>query len=133
MLRDDGYCYACGKENPVGLHLTFHYEPDGSVNTVFTPEKTHQGYAEVVHGGILATLADESMAHVLIARGIAAMTARLEVAYKRPARVGEPLKVIARLESEEKRLLRLVCQIFNQEGQTLVETKAVFLRQKAEK
>lgn len=131
MLSDDGHCFACGKKNNIGLHLSFQTEADGSVSTLFIPQTTHQGYVGIVHGGILATLADECMAQALIAKKIAAMTARLEIAYKRPVEVGVPIKVTAKVESEEKRLLRLSCQILNQEGQCLVEAKAVFLRLKA--
>lgn len=133
MLRDDGYCYACGKENPAGLHLIFQTDSDGNMVTEFTPERVHQGYAGIVHGGILATLADECMAQLLLAKRIDGLTARLEVAYKKPAEVGRPLKAVAKLIQEDRRLLVLSCVVLNEEGRCVTEVKGTFVRQSPER
>ena len=128
MLRDDGYCFACGKDNPGGLHLTFALDAEGDMVASFTPQRIHQGYAGIVHGGILATLADECMAQLVLARKVDALTARLELAYKLPAEVGRSLKAVARLVKEERRLLQLVCAIYDEEGRCVTEAKATFVR-----
>ncbi|NKB68847.1 MAG: hypothetical protein GKR89_17415 [Candidatus Latescibacteria bacterium] len=89
-LIDDGMCFACGVRNDTGLHLHFE-EVSGDIVTRFQPEARHQGFQGIVHGGILSTLLDEVMAHVLIRAGKKAVTARMEVQFKRIARVGEAL------------------------------------------
>lgn len=133
MLVDDGYCFACGPDNPVGLHLKFGVTDDDEKVTVeFTPRREHQGYTGVVHGGILATLADECMAHTLLRRGVWAVTAKLELKYISPAKVGELLRVIGELIEESKRLLTLRCTITSESGKLVAEAEAVFFRQKQE-
>ena len=63
-LRDDRMCFACGKENPDGLGLEFR-EEDGDVVTSFAFPKRFQGYRNVVHGGLIATVLDEAMVTAL--------------------------------------------------------------------
>jgi len=60
VWEDDGHCYLCGKHNPEGLKLEFAL--DGrEITTAFTAEKRHQGYKNVLHGGLLAMVLDEVM------------------------------------------------------------------------
>ena len=87
-LEDDGWCFACGRNNPEGLRLKFERTPRG-VRTFFTAEKKHQGYKGIVHGGILATLLDEAAAHAVIAKGIVPATAEMTVRFRNPLFVGE--------------------------------------------
>src|SRR5436305_1243024 len=83
----NNHCFGCGPGNPHGLHLHFH-EHDGVVTSTFTTEQWQEGWEGVIHGGILATLLDESMAYVLYFAGIRAVTARMEVRYRRPLAKG---------------------------------------------
>ena len=87
-LEDDGWCFACGRNNPEGLRLSFERSERG-VRTFFIAEKKHQGYKGIVHGGILSTLLDEAAAHAAIARGITPATAEMTVRFKSPLFVGE--------------------------------------------
>ena len=54
-------CFVCGVNNPIGLHLDFWMDGE-QVWTDFTPGREHQGYPGVMHGGLVATLLDESWA-----------------------------------------------------------------------
>ncbi|PON18275.1 thioesterase [Candidatus Entotheonella serta] len=98
------HCFACGKHNPDGLGLEFHVDADtGIVQSEFTPPARYQGYGGVVHGGILATLMDEVMAHSLWQRGIAAVTAKMSLRYREPAPVGERLLIYGRTTDERRK------------------------------
>ncbi len=85
-------CFACGAANPAGLGLRFTYGEDGAT-AEFSPSVWHQGYDGITHGGIIATLLDEAMAQALLARGMAAVTARLEVRFKEPLATGTTASV----------------------------------------
>jgi uncharacterized protein (TIGR00369 family) len=53
-------CFVCGSRNAIGLNLRF--QTDGQVvQSRFTPRPEHNGFINVVHGGLLATLLDEMM------------------------------------------------------------------------
>ncbi len=99
-------CFACGKENPIGLRIHFHF--DGEFCTAeFTPNENHVGYQDTVHGGIIYTALDDVTANIMYQQGRKAHTARCEIRYRQPARVGETLKLKGWIEHERRRLVML--------------------------
>ncbi len=91
-LEDDHYCFACGTENPGGLHLVFERGGRGVV-AFFTPERRHQGYKGVVHGGIISTILDEAMAHAAIKACHYPVTAEISVRFRGALSVGQKVQV----------------------------------------
>ena len=61
IVRSNHACFGCGDNNPIGLRLRFAYAGNG-VEASFTPSAEHQGFHDVVHGGIISTVLDEAMA-----------------------------------------------------------------------
>lgn len=97
-LEDDGYCFACGPKNSSGLGLQF-TEAGGKAVAEFIPLKSHQGFRDLVHGGIITAVLDEAMMKALLFRGISAMTAEITVRFRSPLRVGESSVVEAEIHS----------------------------------
>ena len=103
-------CFACGQDNPVGLKIRFNV--DGDVCTAdFTPNENHVGFQDTVHGGIIYTALDDVTANILYQQGRKAHTARCEIRYRQPARVGEALKLKGWIENEKRRLVILKGEI----------------------
>lgn len=94
-MRDARRCFVCGPDNPIGLKLRFTRMGEG-IRAEFTPTDLHVGYEGLIHGGILAALIDDALANVWFLRGEEAVTAKIEVRFRREARPGEPLVVTAR-------------------------------------
>src|SRR5271166_6687128 len=67
-------CFGCGPANPGGLHLEFLLAHDGSVVCLATITENFEGPAGYLHGGIIATLLDETMSKAVRARNVTAMT-----------------------------------------------------------
>lgn len=103
-LQDDGYCFACGPKNPHGLVLSFSSSAQG-VRALFTPGKTHQGYKDIVHGGIITAVLDEAMVKAVIQKGLAAVTAEITVRFKSPLMVGETVSVEAKADKMGDKLI----------------------------
>ena len=80
-------------KNPFGLKLSFR-EQDDTYISEFTGQPQHQGYDGIMHGGIVSTLLDEIMARYLYAKGMNAVTGRLEVRYNKPTPIGVPLLIV---------------------------------------
>ncbi len=97
-------CFGCGAQNATGLQLVFRHEGD-TIVTEFTPDTQFQGFPGVVHGGILATLLDETLSRTATAEGRWMMTGRLEVRYRNAAPVGHTLRVTARTLSSRSRMI----------------------------
>lgn len=93
-MRDATRCFVCGSENPIGLHLRFAREGDG-VRAEFTPTDLHVGYEGLVHGGILAALIDDALANIWFTKGEEAVTAKIEVRFRRAVRPGDRLTIVA--------------------------------------
>jgi len=105
-LAAETMCFACGKDNPIGLKILFHVEGD-ECNAEFTPNKNHVGWHDTVHGGILYSALDDVTANVLYRQGRKAHTARCEIRYRHPARVGQALLLKGWIEKEKGRLVVL--------------------------
>lgn len=121
-LRDlvrspQNHCFACGPGNDCGMKLCFEQVGD-TVTATFTPDARHSGWTGVVHGGILATALDEAMAYVLYFMGLKALTARMEVRFRRPAAEGDTLTVEARKLSEARRIVDVEARLLR--GQSLL-------------
>jgi acyl-coenzyme A thioesterase PaaI-like protein len=106
-------CLVCGRDNPHGLRLSLRVRPaDGAVITQITPTPRHTGFAGVVHGGLLATVADEAMvwaASWAIRRFC--MAGELAIRFRRPAEPGMPLRVEASAIAMRSRLIETTATI----------------------
>ena len=121
-------CFVCGARNPIGLRLRF--RTDGKiVETDFVPSREHNGFVNVIHGGILATLLDEIM---VWACGVEtrqfAYCAEMTVRYLSPSRPGEGIRARAELvENKRGRLLLARGELFGPAGQILATATGKYL------
>jgi acyl-coenzyme A thioesterase PaaI-like protein len=125
--REDGSCFACGADNPIGLKLDFDLV-GGGTETTFVPAHEHQGFAGIVHGGMVGLVLDEAMAKALSMQGIKALTCEFTMRLRRAVTVGEPLRVTARLVRARKRLFELEAAADGAAGETVATARAKFLR-----
>ena len=99
-------CFACGEDNPIGLKIRFSLDGDTCIGE-FTPGDNHVGWEDTVHGGILYAALDDVTANCLYLQGRKAHTARCEIRYREPVRVGEGLRLSGKVERERGRLVEL--------------------------
>ena len=119
-LSDEGMCFACGQNNPIGLKLTFAFE-DGKYVTRFTPRREHQGYTGITHGGILSTLLDEVMARLVYTMNQRAVTAEMKIRLKKVVPTGEELVVRGWVVSEARRLIECAAEAVDSSGDIVAE------------
>ena len=100
-------CFACGRDNPIGLHINFHVDDNAVCTAEFTPNENHVGWEDTVHGGIIYAALDDVTANVLYQRRQKAHTARCEIRYRQPTRVGETLLLKGWIEKQKGRLVLL--------------------------
>ena len=120
-VKDDRWCFACGPDNPHGLHLEGFHDEGGDHVVSFVPERRHQGWQDRTHGGIVATLLDEVMTRLLRARGHDAVTAELTVRYHQALDTGAPVQARAREVQRRGRLVQVEAEVRTEDG-TLVAT-----------
>lgn len=83
-----GYnCFACNPTNEYGLKMSF-YEVGNEIISEWMPEEHFQGYKGVLHGGIQATLLDETASwFVNVKLKTAGVTSTMKINYIKPVRV----------------------------------------------
>lgn len=86
-------CWVCAPDRPEGLALRFELGDDNAVQADFDCREEFTGYPGFLHGGIVSSLLDGAMTHCLMARGTPGLTARLEVRFRHPVRIGRPVRV----------------------------------------
>jgi len=124
-------CFACGPDNPVGLKIRFDVQGD-ECTAEFTPNENHVGFSDTVHGGIIYTALDDVTANILYQQGRKAHTAKCEIRYRQPARVGEKLLLKGWIENERRRLIILKGEIRRAADDVVVaECESSFMLEKA--
>jgi len=125
-----GNCFVCGKNNPGGLQLSFEIDKERqTLKTTFVATPTFQGWDGIVHGGIISTLLDEAMAKLVYELGYQSVTASLEIKFKKPAPILEPLLVYGEITEVNRRVVRAKARVTKENGTLLAEGKSTFIRQ----
>jgi acyl-coenzyme A thioesterase PaaI-like protein len=91
-----------------------------------TLDRRHEGAPGFAHGGALATVLDDALGSLLIVLKKPAVTAKLEVNYRRPAFLGRRFEVESWVEGEDGRKLHLAA-VLTDEGEPIADAKALFL------
>jgi len=127
LMEPAPMCFACGAENPIGLHIPFTLA-DGICTGFFTPNENHVGYHDTVHGGIIFSALDDVMANNLYLQGIKAHTARCEIRYRKSLRVGQRITLTSRIEKERKSLIVLAAEArLAGDGVLIADCRASFM------
>jgi acyl-coenzyme A thioesterase PaaI-like protein len=120
-------CFACGQRNETGLQLTFRREGD-RILADYRPAERFQGFPGVLHGGVLATMLDETMSRTGAMRRQWLMTGKLDIRFRRPAPVDQPLRVWGEIVRERTGAVDAVGAVELQDGTVLAEARGMFLR-----
>ncbi len=124
-LTDDSMCFACGKANPDGLHLEF-VETGDRLSTTIAFDGRFQGYHDIVHGGLISTVLDETMVTLLSRTGVLALTAELTVRFLAPVRVGEAVTFTAWLTGSRRNVHRVESEAIRG-GEVVARASARFM------
>ena len=104
---DDG-CFACGRQNPIGLHLDDFALIDGRVSARFTPRPEYRGAGKTLHGGIAATALDEILVWAgILTEAVLTVTGTMEIRFRRPVHVDDAIVVSAAVDGRSGRRLQI--------------------------
>ena len=127
-MQKDGYnCFGCSPDNPIGIHMEF-YENRDEIISFWHPQTQYQGWVDTMHGGILATIIDETAGWVVFRKlQTSGMTTKLEIRYKKPVMTTErQITVRGRIAEQRRNLVTIDVRIENSEGETCVEGRATY-------
>jgi acyl-coenzyme A thioesterase PaaI-like protein len=126
-------CVICGPEHPGGLRVRFRWHGD-HVQASFTPRRAHQGFHGLMSGGLLAAIFDCMHYRLcLVAGAPTAVTARIEVQYRAPIRLGQRLWLGARLVELRGRVFETHARAVRPDGVVAAESTAVYVEVPADR
>src|SRR3981081_3233164 len=123
----DGHCFGCGPLNLEGLRLTFVHGPDGSVAEFEVPDR-FQSWAGMAHGGGVALMLDEGGGGAGGHAGPPGVTGRLQVSYRRPLKLGEPVRIVGKVDKVRRTLVYASAVVENRDdGSRIADATATLM------
>jgi uncharacterized protein (TIGR00369 family) len=114
-IKLDSYnCFGCAPHNPLGLKLKFELI-DEHVISYWIPEADYQGFYQILHGGIIATLVDEIAGWVVqVLCKTAGVTSEMQVKYLKPVYTNKgPLRLEAHIQEMKGRFAEIEVNLFD--------------------
>lgn len=134
-LRFTGYnCIGCCPDNPIGLHLEF-FEDGDDIVAHWKPTQNHQGWINVLHGGVQALMIDEASGWV-VARKLSttAVTSKMNVQYLKSIYTDdEGLTIRSRISKMMRNVAFIETEIWNGAGELCTKAELIFFCQNKEK
>jgi len=122
------HCFGCGGANEFGMKLTFELDEDEKRCTGrFVLGARYGGGAGFAHGGVIAILLDEAMGKISKLTGERAVTAELNIEYRKPVPVDSEIVVLGWQEDEKGRNRFRVGEIHDAQGNLLARGRGRFV------
>lgn len=121
------FCYGCCPDNASGLHMTF-YEDGDDVVSFWKPQAEHQGWIDTLHGGVQATLLDETAAWVVFKKmQVVGVTSKLELRYLKPVKTTDiQLTIRGHIAGQKRNLVEIDLTLENSMGEVCTAAKAIY-------
>jgi uncharacterized protein (TIGR00369 family) len=129
-------CFVCGMNNSFGLKAKFYELEDGQLMATFQPGDEHQGYPGRLHGGIAATILDETIGRAIMVKhsgNIWGVTIDFSMKLRKPVPLDGEIRVLARIVSEGRRFFLGEGEILLADGQVAVSGSGKYLKMDIEK
>jgi uncharacterized protein (TIGR00369 family) len=122
------HCFGCGGANDSGMKLTFELDQDAKrVTGRFVLGPRYGGGAGFAHGGIIAILLDEAMGKISKLTEERAVTAELNIEYRKPVPVNAEIIVSGWQEEEKGRNRFRIGEIHDVQGNLLARGRGRFV------
>jgi uncharacterized protein (TIGR00369 family) len=104
-------CFACGPLNEIGLRLIFE-AGSKRISCRTTLDRRYQGYNGIVHGGVLASIADSVMANLVHNQYCGRpFTCNLRMRYRRSVHLGDEVVASAEILKSKYGIVWALCRI----------------------
>jgi len=126
--RAEGYhCVGCDPQHPTGLKLRF-FETDEGLISKWVPDPEFQGYPDILHGGIQATILDEIASWLVYVKlETAGVTKRLDISYLKPVRLSHgALTLKAWLVEQREREALIGTALYNRDEECCAEAMITY-------
>ena len=118
-------CFGCSPTNPSGLHMEFFKDGDELVCR-WDPVEHYQGFHDILHGGIQATMMDEIASWVVfVILDTAGVTYQLNTRFRKPVHISKGLITVrATLVKQQKRVAEIEARLYDGDNVLCAESQA---------
>jgi uncharacterized protein (TIGR00369 family) len=129
-------CFVCGRDNPLGLSARWESDVEkGEVRATLTIPEQFNGFPGIVHGGVLSALLDEAAVRTALLDGgfdDLMVTAKLEVAFRRPTPTRTPVTVVGRLVQRQGTRAKAEAEVRLADGTVAARAEALLAKPPAD-
>ncbi len=110
-------CFGCSPTNPLGLKMEFYEEKDEIIST-WKPGGNYQGFHDILHGGIQATMMDEIASWVVFMKlDTAGVTSQLMTKFIKPVKISKgSITLKAKLVEQQQRIATIEVRLMDGGG-----------------
>jgi len=130
----DYQCFGCSPTNEIGLRLEF-WDDGEYVIAKWIPRKSLEGFRNVLHGGIQATLLDEIASWVVQTRcKTVGVTSSMDIKYRCPVLVSEgEITLRAKVKESGTRIATIEAELLGNDGKLCASAVVKYFLFNAEK
>lgn len=129
------HCFVCGVSNPIGLQIRFYSmgECEVEARVVFT--EFYQGYPGITHGGMVATVLDETMGRAILAIDPQRLmvTANMEIRYRQSVPLHTEILFRGTVTKDRRRIAQATGQAILPDSTVAVEASCTLVGIPADK
>ncbi len=125
--RPQSGCFVCGQENSGGLRIRFEQQDSGEMSASWRPGPEWEGFAGIVHGGVVSTVLDEAMSKAVAGTRTEALTAELRVRFRHHVASGESFLIRGWIVRRDRRLIETEASLTASDGTEHAHAWARFL------
>jgi len=124
LWAKDGF--ACGENNPHGLHMKF-YTDEKYIFSKVNLEKDKRGWDVIAHGGIQSTILDEVMAWaaIYITKKIV-LTKNMSIEFKHSVIVDTDINAVGWITDQTKKEITLKSQLYDHKNILCAEATGIY-------
>ncbi len=129
-------CFVCGIENRFGLKSRFYDLENGETMAIFQPVREHQGYPGRLHGGIAASILDETIGRAIMpaySNNVWGVTVEFSMRLRKPVPLDKEVRVIGRITKDGKRFFEGSGEIVLEDGSVAIAGKGRYLKMPIDK
>ena len=123
-------CLVCGVQNEAGLKARFFVLDTGELVGVFDPREEHQGYPGRVHGGVVATILDETIGRAVNVAETETwgVTVEFTMRFRKPVPLDHEVRAVGRITLDSRRIVEGTGEIVLADGSVAAEAHGKYLK-----
>lgn len=123
-------CFVCGLSNTVGLKIRFYSIDHDTCEARVTFGQEYNSYPGIAHGGIVATVLDETMGRSGLAARLDRLfvTAKMEIKYRQSVPLEREILFWGQIVKDRGRVIQVEGQVILPDGSVAVEATGTMVQ-----